>query len=352
MFKIVNSILFYYYFNVLALLVYPYIAIRSLITNNNNDLTFRTIEYSILVLPLLMIFSILCIKYNFMFSGYLLMFYFGGYFFFIYFRQNNIEIGLKNVLILLCVLTLLESLAINTIILPSDLPNWPLSVEDTILHGNTSRGGIQFANFYYIRPIGFGGNSSITASLIMTILIYLNNVKEDSFFVNLISFLTVVILFSGAGYMFLGIYILFLSRIFILSIFLITAMLIYGEISNIQKLDLDYYQFIIIDIAQNVLWVIGSINLAELVFGQVIPFESPIGGDFYWLYFFQWFGLIGISFYFLLILVNVNRINYLPIMILVISTLHYHTIFSIPGQMLFGYLLTRSYSTYDNNQYN
>ena len=39
--------------------------------------------------------------------------------------------------------------------------------------------------------------------------------------------------------------------------------------------------------------------------------------------------------------VDVSKINFIPIMILVISTLHYHTLFSIPGQMLFGYLLTR-----------
>ena len=105
---------------------------------------------------------------------YLLLFYFGGYLFYIFFRQNNIEIDLKNVLILLCFLTIAESLAINTIILPSDLPNWPLNAEDTILYGHTSRGGYQFSSFYYIRPTGFGGNPSITSTLLISILVYLH----------------------------------------------------------------------------------------------------------------------------------------------------------------------------------
>tara|TARA_B100000787_G_scaffold154901_1_gene129994 strand:+ start:385 stop:1437 length:1053 start_codon:yes stop_codon:yes gene_type:complete len=349
MFKIVNSILLYYYFNVLALIVYPYIVIKSILSKNSTVFFERTAEYLILVFPLIMLFGILCLKYNFMFSAYLLLFYFGGYLFYIFFRQNNIEIDLKNVLILLCFLTIAESLAINTIILPSDLPNWPLNAEDTILYGHTSRGGYQFSSFYYIRPTGFGGNPSITSTLLISILVYLHNAKEDNLFINLVTFGSIILTYSGVGYMFLGIYFLFYFRALIISVFILLTVLIVAEFLSIQKLELSYYQFLIVDILQNVMWVVSNINIYEFVFGQVIPFESPIGGDFYWLYFFQWFGAIGILFYFLLISTNASRINFFPILILVISTIHYHTIFSIPGQMIFGYLLTRNNFTTSKN---
>ena len=78
-----------------------------------------------------------------------------------------------------------------------------------------------------------------------------------------------------------------------------------------------------------------------LLFGEFVQSELPIGGDFYWLYFFQWFGLSGLVFYFVFIILNMNKKNIFPLLVLIISTLHYHTIFSIPGQLIFGYILSR-----------
>jgi len=339
MFKVVNSALFYYYFNAVVFVLYPFILVKSIFTNRSPSESLKT--FFILMIPMIIFFGVLCLKYNIIFSAYLLLFYFGGYFFYIYFNENNLEISINSLLIFLCLLTIFEAIAINTIISPSDLPNWPLSVEDTILHGESSRGGLQLDNFYYIRPIGFGGNSSITASLLMTFLFYLSNNGEDTFFNNLVSLAAIIFLYSGLGFILFSLYLVFKMRALVVSIFLLIIILISAELSDIQKLDLEYYQFIINDIFNNILWVIHSISISEFIFGQVIPFEAPIGGDFYWLYFFQWFGSIGLIFYFFLIALNVSKINFIPIMILVISTLHYHTLFSIPGQMLFGYLLTR-----------
>tara|TARA_B110000008_G_scaffold275762_1_gene313837 strand:+ start:3969 stop:5024 length:1056 start_codon:yes stop_codon:yes gene_type:complete len=340
MLRVVNSILFYYYFNLLAVIVYPFILVKSLFANNDLDFFSSLFKFLITILPLLFFFGVLCIKYNFIFSGYLLVFYFGGYLFYIYFKENNVEIDFESVLLVLSILTIIEALAINTIILPSDLPNWPLSAEDTILYGHTSRGGIHFGDFYYIRPIGFGGNSSITASLLLSIMIFnQNNQNNESLIKRLTSIFAILVLYSGVGYIFLCVYFAVLLKNFYVPILILASILLFGTFANIQKLDYEYFQFIIGDIFYNTLWILQSINIQEFFFGQLIPFESPIGGDFYWLYFFQWFGILGVIFYFLIIMSNSNRVNFLPIMLLVISSLHYHTIFSVPGQMIFGYLL-------------
>jgi hypothetical protein len=87
--------------------------------------------------------------------------------------------------------------------------------------------------------------------------------------------------------------------------------------------------------------IFDNFKLHELFLGEVILEEKAIGGDFYWIYFFQWFGIIGISFYAFFFVMNINKITFFPILILVIATLHYHVIFSIPGQMILGYLLSR-----------
>jgi len=343
MFKIVNLAFAYYYFSAVALIVFPFIIIRPLLFNRPKTFVFDNIsQYFLLLIPIIYLTFLLLLKYSFLFSGYLILFYFGSYFFYIYFRISNVRLNIKNILLTLSILTILEAVAVNTIINPSMLPNWPLSAEDTLLHG-ISRGGLIFDSFTYLRPLGFGGNSSITSSLLISLLLYLNRLKKDTFLISFLAMIAVISLYSGVGYILLSLYLLFFSRVKKISFLCLVTLYIYSYGSNIQKVDYVYYQYILLDIIGNLFDVVKSLDYVEIFSGQNRAIEHAIGGDFYWLYLFQWFGLFGVFFYVCIILLNSSKINFFPILFLVISTLHYHTIFAIPGQLIFGYLLSRKY---------
>ncbi len=339
MFKLVNIALIYYYISAIAFIIYPYIFIRAL-KKTHSSLSYGVYDHLRLSFPIIVIFNILLFKYSISFSLYLVLFYFGGYFFYIFFRQTRINLDFKLILILISILTIVEAVAINTVILPSDLPNWPLTPEMTEIYGSTSRGSVILNGFNYLRPMGFGGNSSITASLIMAMFIYIDKCNKSSLIIKTLVFASVISLYSGIGFILLIFYLSFLSRY---KLVFIPILIYFGltEFKRYQKLDLEYYQHILTDIMKNFTDVIGNYELHEIIFGQDISVELPIGGDFFWLYFFQWFGIVGVLFYVVLILIKSHNRNIFPLLVLLISTLHYHTIFSIPGQMIFGYLLSR-----------
>jgi hypothetical protein len=337
MFKIVNISLAYYYIPLVLYIIFPYIVIRALKVKKYS-LDYGLLNYSVLLFPILLILSILLLKYSIYFSLYLVFFYFGGYLFYVFFRQTAININIQKILILIAVLTIAEAIAINTIILPSDLPNWPLTAEMTKIHGSTSRGSVTLGGFNYLRPMGFGGNSSISAVLILSMLAFVSKNNKCKLWVKIISILSVICLYSGNGFILLSLYIILFSRFKLLPVILFTLLV---SFSDFQKLDFFYYQAIFLDISENFLNVISEIEPYELLSGSYFSTELAIGGDFYWLYFFQWFGVVGIFFYMVAIIFNTNKINWIPLFFLLISTFHYHVIFSIPGQMLFGYFLSR-----------
>ena len=64
-----------------------------------------------------------------------------------------------------------------------------------------------------------------------------------------------------------------------------------------------------------------------------------MGGDFHFLSFLQLNGIIGLLIFFVILVVNMNRLNWLPATIFLLGTLHYGVIFYFPGQFFFGYLL-------------
>ena len=63
------------------------------------------------------------------------------------------------------------------------------------------------------------------------------------------------------------------------------------------------------------------------------------GGDFVWLHFFRAHGLFGAFVMALLILTNINKKNAFGVLIIVLMTGHYFVLFSLPGQLITGYLL-------------
>ena len=73
---------------------------------------------------------------------------------------------------------------------------------------------------------------------------------------------------------------------------------------------------------------------------------ETMGGDFGWVYFILYYGLFGLLLFFIFILKNLNRSNFLPIILLVVSSFHYPTVFFFCGQVIFAYLLNIKKSYY------
>tara|TARA_B100000242_G_C42835142_1_gene387953 strand:- start:30 stop:278 length:249 start_codon:yes stop_codon:yes gene_type:complete len=75
------------------------------------------------------------------------------------------------------------------------------------------------------------------------------------------------------------------------------------------------------------------------------------GGDFALLGFFKSNGILGLVILLTIIYSNINRFNYLPILIMIVFSLHYYIIFSGPGQLIFAYLLSINQKNISNSKY-
>ena len=244
MFKFVNISLAYYYINAVAYIILPYIIFRSFKVKN------RSIEYGIytqflLYFPIIMILLILLLKYSIPFSVYLVFFYFSGYFFYIYFYQTGVDININKILILIAALTIIEAILINTVILPSDLPNWPLTAELTKIHSSESRGSVFIGDFKYLRPIGFGGNSSISAVLILSMLAFASKEGKCDIWVKTISILSVICLYSGNGFLLMAMYFVLFGRFKFFNALIM--FLFFVIFQDFQKFSISYYITIFFD---------------------------------------------------------------------------------------------------------
>ena len=90
--------------------------------------------------------------------------------------------------------------------------------------------------------------------------------------------------------------------------------------------------------------IFTQFELHNYLFGglNIINGQSGFGGDFGWLWLFMCFGLLSFLILIPLIISNINKYNFIPVLILLISTFHYPVIFYISGQIVFAYALTRN----------
>jgi hypothetical protein len=81
----------------------------------------------------------------------------------------------------------------------------------------------------------------------------------------------------------------------------------------------------------------SDLTIFQVFFGSLNI--SDMGGDILWLSFFKIFGLYGTLLLLFFLYHKVNKKNFLGVLLIVIFTTHYFVLFSMPGQLIFGYLL-------------
>ena len=250
--------------------------------------------------------------------------YFWGFIFF-YYTFNNIHYFFnRNVLFYLVIIVIIESILINTIISANQLPNFP----------DTESGATHFAESgSYQRPYGFGGNASVLSVLLVIFLYLVNFTKLQKY----ITYFSILICASGTGYFAFILY--FLNKIkWYYNLLLIICLIPIIYFSFFSKISIEYittlYDYKIFQFS-------NEFTLSGFFWGEKnLVDQNELGGDFAILNFIKYNGLVGVLIYAIIILTNINFKNRMPIIIMILTSLHYGVIFSFPGQLIFGYLLS------------
>lgn len=274
--------------------------------------------------------------------------FFWGWFLF-YFAFKGVHLSntfFKRILIILSLLVIVEACLVNTVVSVSAMPNYPSGIESVSSGHYTAPGAYQ-------RPYSFGGNSSVTPVLLLSLMVLI----PLGFWSTLLPLLAVLISASTTGYLVLFIFIVLklrkhlnLFRLLILILSISSGVLIlftynkafYNFISI--KISFAYLAFIYEYI--NIQWL-EAVNFPtfwDFLFGNnYIPYNATVGfgsdnGAFSFIFL---NGFLGVLLFLSFIAITLKEKCILPVVLLIIGTFHYPVIFFIPGQMLFGYLLSR-----------
>ena len=261
-----------------------------------------------------------------------LRYHFGFFIFYYYFKNNRTNINFTSLFILLFFCTYIEMFLVNSIIDPKMLPNYP---EFDYVNRVRNHFSIDWQRVY-----GFAGNASILA----TLLIVMYSIVNIS--VLLIPFIVLILLISsGVGLICIILYlIVHLKNDIIKYLFLITPLIILSAIIFYDNTTFQIYsKFLsvnfnnLIEAKIDTLFMQFNKNLFEIFFGNIN--SDRIGGDFAWVSLLRNHGLFGLLLVLIFIIDKCNRYNIFPIFLLILTSVHYFTIFSLPGQILTGFLL-------------
>ena len=270
-------------------------------------------------------------------------FHWGFFIYYLYFRNNQKFFNVKIIFWIVSILTIGEGILVNTILNAQDLPNYPQS-DQAWTHFNS----------VFQRSYSFGGNASVTGPLIICLFSLLDFSKLKLY----LTFLSIFFVGSGAGVASLITYLLFnLKRFNKLNYFiffgLISMILVIivnrYNLSILYHVSIKYLQSLILFKFELISKVIAELDFQQIIFGTQNVLDK--GGDFSLLAFFKCNGILGLLIYGILILKNINKKNYFPITIILLFSLHYHVIFSGPGQLIFSYVLNIKENNNDKIQF-
>lgn len=221
-----------------------------------------------------------------------------------------------------------------------------------------------YFNFYQ-RPASFGGNASVSSTLIVCFFFFFEKYFNYKYKLLdfILFFLSVVLLFSTTGF-FLCILMIFLrlnnKKNYILKFLLLIFILILIYISslipqvlddenliyeNYQKISLDYFVYIINEKYENIKYLFYDFNIFsyENLFGKnnILNITST-SGDNGLVNFIQTMGYFGLLIFFLIIFSFSKKKNSATLFLLIVGSLHYPAIMSPIGQFFFAYILLAS----------
>ncbi len=279
-------------------------------------------------------------------------YFYGSVLFFLYLSLSKRKsiVNIKTLLVLLSICIIIEAVLVNSVISAKYLMNYP----------KTDDGELQAAGLFwgiYLRPYSIGGNASITASLVVALLsiFHHENKNRKRNWIDYLAYTAVLVVYSGTGILIMIAYLVSRSKkikkislnllISIITILLINSIDSDGS-SIFEKISYQYMTDIIqYKIYQIAIVFVEHLNPIEILFGRSWSLHDPmpLGGDFGWLNALEYGGVFGAL---LLIIQYANIKKYKATLgVLLISSFHYAAIFSLGGQLLFGYILYKNFKS-------
>lgn len=207
--------------------------------------------------------------------------------------------------------------------------------------------GIDLASGSLARAYGFGANATVTSTLLIGLgaVLYAGKIVRDLAVLGLATSGAGLVVFLLKSLLMLKARPLFIASVFFL-VFCITV--IEGLLENrlrdsynaLGKFSLEYFVLILEFKYEQYLSVMAKTNEFQMFFGQDFSDPSLRKGDFQLLDFFIFNGMFGIGMLAFIVAKCINKTNRVSLFLLLIATLHYQVIFSLPGQILFAWLLT------------
>lgn len=270
--------------------------------------------------------------------------YFGFIFIYFFIKHSKVfqYISFKNLFFLLVGVTLIDCVIVNFFISPEYLPNYP-DVSD-----NPHQTHIDL--FGYQRPYSFGGSSTVSSVILLSISSFLMIRREFNFFHLLLFMLCILLFRSGTGFVlsliFLPLIILVRYRRysvilfpFLASVFLSVVIYIFTAENLALRFSGQYLLFIIDFKISQISEIFYGYTFIDYVFGNVVSLDADSGGygykgDFGWLEVVLGYGWFGFFMVLSFIFTTLNRINFIPIVILLLGTLHYGVMHNVVGQLV------------------
>ena len=271
----------------------------------------------------------------------LYIFHWGFIFYFLFFKNFRELFNNRKIFFTLIFISIIEGILVNTIVDPTLLPNYPSYEKSSHFTNLSLAGGTGFQ-----RALSFGGNASVTGVLIVALFTTLPFSKLKLF----VSSIAIVFVASGSGFLsfILSIYsslkklknwalITLLSIVSTLGIFFIN--IFFKDVAKyFYKGSFYYLSFLFNQKLERVYSTLDNMDFNQIIFGSLNYFDA--GGDFSSLGFFKCHGIVGLIIITLFVCLNLSSKNRFPIFLIILFTFHYHIVFSTPGQLIFGFLLS------------
>nr|WP_308757874.1 hypothetical protein [uncultured Bacteroides sp.] len=272
-----------------------------------------------------------------------------SYYYFLFSRNS---FNLRFLLLFFCISVIIEAVLINTCLPPSYWGNYP-DLDENVTHHTAFFG-------FYQRPYSVGCNATVSSTILCLILMLIESMKKNEGIVSIgkieyfLSFIVVILFASGTG---LFLYLLFwmykfnmftkIKRVLylILTLVIVFYIVTYASTLNSEnifsKISSDYLSFLFDFKKMQIEDTLYVLHKDSLLLGANFPVKEnyPLWNDFSLNDFILSLGCCGSFFFLLFLVLKSNRINRPVIFCGVLGLLHYGGIFSMVGQLIFGYSL-------------
>ena len=276
------------------------------------------------------------IRYNYYDSTYVFRYFFGVLVFYLYFKNNYLN---KDILLLILSLsTIIEAILVNTVLPIDVLPNYMDSAGNIEFHKTHILG-------IYQRVYGFGGNPSITGS-ILVVMLALQDSNSKIYNLNYFSTsIAILLTVSGTSYLLYIVYLILKISVYKIVKILFGMILLYFiplEYTKIlfSKISFEYIKYLLNYKYIELTEYFVDYTTIEFIFGNYYDKGVfSVSSDFGLIGLIKTNGIIGLSIIIIVTVININRHNIASIILMFLTLLHYPAIFSLPGQIIYAYIL-------------